>query len=297
MGTNPNNRSSGHVGLVEGAHPAGRKDQGELLVEQLIAAIDLGVNSDDYCTARGAGATHDECLEASADSAFPEFGYYAKFRCAGGTHQQAREAWEQNLHLSVIISAMEDGVTFAELLDSQNFFHDFHSYLGVRKRGISHAEARRVSGRLKLRTRDSYLLIREYLEAVDCGVSLDEYCEILPLRGVSWAYLPLRKQGVPHRRALDRMGRGSAWDLHVALQAGCSLEETLAAERAGYVLNSYSVSRMNGATHDECIEAVRLMSGTDYAMARRAGVTHARCLRIAASGASLYAYVRALEHS
>ncbi len=297
MGTNPNNRSSGQVGLVEGAHPVERKDPGELLVEQLIAAIDLEINSDDYCTARGAGATHDECIEAFADLAFPEFSYYAKFRCVGGTHQQALEAMEQDLHLSVIISAMEGGVTFAELLDSENFFHDFHSYLGVRQRGISHSEARRLSERLKLHTGNSYFLLRDYLDAVDCGVSLDEYCEALLIGGASWDYLHLRKQEVPHRQALDRMERGVARDLHAALQAGCSLEEALAAERAGYVLNSYVVSRTNGATHDECIEAVRLMSGTDYAMARRAGVTHAQCLRIAASGASLYAYVRALARS
>ena len=42
---------------------AGQAATGDRIADELVEAIELGIDVDEYCAARGAGATHAEALE------------------------------------------------------------------------------------------------------------------------------------------------------------------------------------------------------------------------------------------
>ena len=88
---------------------------GDRIADELVEAIEFGIDADHYCTARGAGATHAECLTIWKDQ-FREFSNYAETRQAGTTHAEAIEVVERAANLRHYTTARQHGATHDECL-------------------------------------------------------------------------------------------------------------------------------------------------------------------------------------
>jgi len=68
---------------------AGHATIGDRIVDEMVEAIELGIDADEYCAARGASATHAEGMEIIACQVGLE--QYARARQLGCAHSEAVE--------------------------------------------------------------------------------------------------------------------------------------------------------------------------------------------------------------
>ena len=71
--------------LASGSATVGQAAIGDRIADELVEAIELAIDADDYCAARGTGATHAECLTVWEGQSW-EFSEYKETRQAGITH-------------------------------------------------------------------------------------------------------------------------------------------------------------------------------------------------------------------
>ena len=75
------------------------------LSDELVEAIELGIDADEYCAARGAGVSHQECLEViqhpytleEEPYALAIFICYREARQLGATHAECMEVLDRRV--------------------------------------------------------------------------------------------------------------------------------------------------------------------------------------------------------
>jgi hypothetical protein len=101
--------------LSSGSATAGQAAIGDRIADELVAAIELGIDADDYCAARGAGANHQECLEAVERQV--DLWHYAWSREYGATHAEVMEVLDRKAGLVHYARARRSGATHAEAIE------------------------------------------------------------------------------------------------------------------------------------------------------------------------------------
>ncbi len=164
--------ASGSATASEGDSAKNRTHQtvaGDRIADELVEAIELGIDADNYCAARGAGATHAECLTVWKDQS-RGFPYYVEARQAGATHAEVMEVLDRRANLYHYAWASRVGATHAEVMEVLDRRVDLYDYVQARQAGATHAEC---------------------MEALDSKASL-------------WGYSRALYGGCTHSEALER---------------------------------------------------------------------------------------------
>ena len=125
---------------VSGPATANQPAIGDRIADELVEAIELGIDADEYCAARGAGATHAECLTIWKDQ-LCGFSEYAETRQAGITHVEATEVVGRAANLRYYTAARQHGATHGEIIEVIDRQVNLWYYASARKSGATHAEA------------------------------------------------------------------------------------------------------------------------------------------------------------
>jgi len=94
---------------------SGQATIGDRIVDELVEAIELGIDADEYCAARGASATHAECMEVITRKA--DLGYYASARQYGATHAECMEVITRKADLCHYSRARQRGCSHSEAVE------------------------------------------------------------------------------------------------------------------------------------------------------------------------------------
>ena len=110
------------------------------LSDELVEAIEAGIDADDYCAARGAGATHAKVLAAVREEEWP-LPDYVRALLAGATHAECqRYCAADRRRLRAYVALLETGVSHLEVMEflASEILED--DYLRAREAGATHAE-------------------------------------------------------------------------------------------------------------------------------------------------------------
>ncbi len=125
-----------------GKHTGTKVSTNDHIAEELIEAIELGIDADDYCAARGAGASHQECLEAHCLKW--DLAAYARARQHSATHAEVMEAADHQANPVDYALSREAGITHAEAIEATGIQDGLYVYAASRKAGATHAEIMEV---------------------------------------------------------------------------------------------------------------------------------------------------------
>jgi hypothetical protein len=237
--------------------------------DQLLDAVDRGVDVEDYLAGRAVGASHDEVLAAGAAGIL--LVEYARVRLTGATHSE-------------ICTVAGSGGNSSRLI----FYGQY------RNEGITHAEALAVLATHS--NRSAYLVARQagatHLEATEADSA-----------GVAHSYAVGRVEGMGHSELLGFLKAGITvevcQDLH---HVGATVDE-IDRVRAKYAADSqafedYLELRVGTVDHDDALDSVTWLSGKapgGYVEARHVGASHAEALAVAKKHVSLFDYADARD--
>lgn len=203
---------------------ANKRKADDHIADELIEAIELGIDSDEYCASRAAGATHAEVLQAATN----RWGLdaYARFRAKGCSHPEYLTISQLDTEPEWVLNAVVAGAAWDECL------------------GVMRVDA---------------LNMHWYSKGLVAGVAHAEFCEMMDRGWFASTYAVLRQMSATHAECLAIPVYSQDWYM-MARNAGATHGEYVYAISCYCDIRTYAFLRVGKFEHHQAITLCKYFS-------------------------------------